>query len=546
MRRIRARGAIGLGLVVVLAVGAIGGWMFFRSSGGGDEPIVVGTTSTPTILDPGGAYDAAGAALMSNLYQSLMTYAPGQEEPVPDAAESCEFTDNQLTVYRCTLRDDLSFSNGDDVTPDDVKYSYERVLSMADRAAREAEDDTIPEDEKFAYAGPSSLLASLEAVRVDGQDVIFELNQPDATFPLIVAGSAGAIVHRDSYSAIEPETDGQVVGSGPFLLDRYRPNESAELVPNPNYRGAVETPDTPVTVRYFVQSDDGTAAEELLADAWEAGELDVNNGRMPPAVMSDLNRSDSGIRVAETTGGSIRVLAFNTDQGLPMSEAAARRAAASLIDREAISRRVQQGTVEPLYSLIPVGFTGHGTPYYDHYRGVTVDSLRTEMEEAGLELPVRFNLAYSRGVANHAEAELIQQQLEEGGLFDVEISYHDWAEFIPTIYGARGYDAYLIGWTPDFPDPATFTDTILGPGDGLATGFSDNAINELISRTHGEPDRGRAAEDFLTIHDLAAGSAPIVPIWQDKRTVISTVQISGTQNLVSHSGVWRLWELHRI
>ncbi|GAB2921498.1 ABC transporter substrate-binding protein [Streptomyces mayteni] len=546
MRRIRARGAIGLGLVVVLAVGAIGGWMFFRSSGGDDEPIVVGTTSTPTILDPGGAFDAAGAALMSNLYQSLMTYAPGQEEPVPDAAESCEFTDNQLTVYRCTLRDDLSFSNGDEVTPDDVKFSYERVLSMADRAAREAEDDSIPEEEKFAFAGPSSLLASLEAVRVDGQDIIFELNQPDATFPLVVAGSAGAIVHQDSYSAIEPRTDGQVVGSGPFLLDRYRANEYAELVPNPGYHGAVDTPDTPVTVRYFVQSDDGTAAEEQLADAWDAGELDVNNGRMPPAVMSELNRSDSSIRVAETTGGSIRVLAFNTDQGMPMSEAVARRAAATLIDREAISRRVQQDTVEPLYSLIPVGFTGHGTPYYDHFRGVSVDSLRTEMESAGLELPVRFNLAYSRGVANHAEAELIQQQLEEGGLFDVEISYHDWAEFIPTIYGTRGYDAYLIGWTPDFPDPATFTDTILGPGDALATGFSDNAINELISRTHGELDRGRAAEDFLTIHDLAAGSAPIVPIWQDRRTVISTVEISGTQNLVSHSGVWRLWELHRI
>ncbi|MDT0319431.1 ABC transporter substrate-binding protein [Streptomyces millisiae] len=546
MRRIRARRATGIGLAVVLLAGAIGGWMYFRSGGGEEDPIVVGSTSTPTVLDPGGAYDAAGAALMSNLFQSLMTYAPGQEEPVPDAAEQCRFTDNQLTVYRCTLREGLVFSNGEEISPEDVQYSFERILSMADRAEREAADDSIPDEEKFAYAGPSSLLATLEAVRVDDQDIIFELNQPDATFPFVVAGSAGAIVEQDSYSSIEPRTDGRVVGSGPFLLEEFRPDEYARLVPNPDYQGAAETPDTPVTVRYFVQADDGTPAEELLAEAWDAGEIDVNNGRMPPSVMAELNRSDSELRVAETTGASIRVMAFNTDQDKPMGNAVARRAAAALLDREAIARHVQQDTVEPLYSLIPVGFTGHGTPYYDQYRDVTPAALRTEMEEAGLELPVRFDLAYSRGVANHAEAALIEQQLEAGGLFEVEIAYYDWAEFIPTIYGARSYDAWLIGWTPDFPDPATFTDTILGPGDGLATGFSDNAINELIGRTHQESDRARASEDFLTIHDLAAGSAPIVPIWQDKRTIISTADISGTQNLVSHSGVWRLWELHRI
>ncbi|MDT0347248.1 ABC transporter substrate-binding protein [Streptomyces litchfieldiae] len=537
---------MGIGLTVVLAVGAVGGWMFFRSDEGDKTPIVVGSTSTPSMVDPGGAYDAGAAMLMSNVFQSLLTFESGREQPVPDAAESCEFTDNQLTVYRCTLREGLTFSSGREVTPEDVKFSYDRILAMADRAAREEEDDSIPEDEKFTHAGPSSLLATLEAVRTDGRDIIFELNQPDATFPFIVAGSAGAIVDRESYEEDEPRDDGKAVGSGPYVLTAYEPYEYAELEPNPDYVGANEVPELPITVRYFTQAEDGTPAEQLLADAWEAGEIDVNDGKMPPEVMAELNPSDPDYRFAESSGASIRVLGFNTREGAPMADGALRHAAAAMLDREAVTRHVQQDTVEALYSLIPVGFTGHGTPYYDQYRDTDAESLRQELEDAGHELPVSFNLAYSRGAANHAEAELIEQQLEADGLFDVEITYYDWSEFVPTLYGSHPYDAYLVGWRADYPDPATFTDELLGPGDGLNTGFSSHSIDQRIAAAQAEPDRGRAAEDYRIIHDEASETAPLIPIWQDKRIIISDPEITGIQHLSSSSGVWRLWELRRI
>ncbi|WP_326598677.1 ABC transporter substrate-binding protein [Streptomyces sp. NBC_01803] len=546
MRRIRARGAIGIGLAVAVVVGAIGGWMVFRPDGGDKEPIVVGSTATPTMVDPGGAYDAGAWSLMSNLYQSLLTFTPGQEKPVPDAAESCGFTDNELTVFRCRLRDDLTFSDGDPVTPEDVKFSYDRVLAMAARAEREAGDDSIPEEDKFVYAGPAALLASLEAVRIDGRDIVFELNQPDATFPFIVAGSAGAIVDQDSYEELEPRTDGRVVGSGPYLLVGYQEGVLAELEPNPAYRGAAEVPEFPVTVRYFRQAEDGTPAERLLAEAWEAGELDVNDGKMPPQMMAEINISDPDFRFSESTDGSIRVLAFNTREGAPMADETAREVAASLLDREAISRHVQQDTVEPLYSLIPVGFTGHGTPYYDRYRDRDPDELRDALESAGLEVPVAFHLAYSRGVASNEEADLMERQLEADGLFEVQIQYYDWSQFIPTVYGTHPYDAYLVGWSPDFPDPATFTAALLGPGDGLNTGYHSDTIDELIARTQTESDRGRAAEDFRTIHEHAADEAPIIPIWQAKQITISRSDITGIQHLSTHSGVWRLWELRRI
>ncbi|MDT0443682.1 ABC transporter substrate-binding protein [Streptomyces johnsoniae] len=545
MRRIRARGAIGIGLALVLVVGAVGGWMFFRSDSDGQGQIVVGTTSTPSMLDPGGAFDAGASMLTSNLYQSLLTYAPGEEQPVPDAAEECVFTDNQLTVYRCELRGGLTFSNGREITPEDVKFSFDRILAMTERAAQEDADDSIPEDEKFTYAGPSSLLATLDAVRVDGRDVIFELSKPDATFPFVVASSAGAIVDREKYEELEPRADNEVDGSGPYLLTGFEADQYAELEPNPDYDGAAEVPEHSIRVEYFTETEDASA-EELLADAWESGEIDVNDGKMPPDVMADLSASDPEYRFTESTGTSIRTLGFNTRGGAPMADEQLRQAAAALLDREAITRRVQHDTVEALYSLIPVGFTGHGTPYYDRYMDTEADGLRADLEAAGHELPVPFELAYSRGAANHAEAELIERQLEADGIFDVEITYYPWAEFLPAIYGQHPFDAYLIGWRADYPDPSTFTDQLVGQADGLNTGFSSDSVNRLIEATQAEPDRGRAAEDFRTIHEQASEAASLIPIWQDKRITISTTEISGIQNLSSNSGVWRLWELRRI
>lgn len=547
MRGIRAKGAIGIGLAVVLVLGAFGGWLLFGPKGSDKDPIVVGSTSPPTSVDPGAATDAAAWYLMSNLYQSLLTFVPGKEEPEPDAAESCGFTDTELTVYRCTLREGLTFSNGREITPDDVKFSYDRILAMGERASREADDPNIPEGEKFNYSGPITLLSSLEAVRVDGQDIVFELSHTDATFPFIVAGTTGAIVDREKYEELEVRTDNKVDGSGPYLLKSFTPDVSAELVPNPNYDGPYEVSDFPITVRYFVQDEDGTSAEDLLAESWDRGEIDVADGKLPPEVVAEINSASPEYRVYESTGGSIRVMTLATDiEGSVMSDETVRQVAAAVLDRQAIARQVQRNTVEPLYSLIPVGFTGHGTPYHDLYGDVPDPAeLTQKLESAGYELPVPFTLAYSRGAANHEEAELIQQQLEADGLFDVEIEYYDWQEFIP-MKNAGEFEAYLIGWRPDYPDPATFTDSLLGPGDSMRTGYVNSDIYGLIEDTQAESDRGRTDDSFREIHELAADAATIVPIWQEKRLVLAGPDITGLQHLQGSSGVWRLWELSRL
>ncbi len=544
MRALGAKKGIGIGLAVGLVVVALGGWLLLRSSGDSNEPIVVGVTDRVDSLDPAMSYGAGSWDLYSNIYQGLLTVSTGSEEPVPDAAESCEFTDNAYQVYRCTLRSDLKFTSGRSVTPEDVKFSIERILTMGERAAADRADESIPEEEKFKFSGPYGLLSGVEAIRVDGQDVVFELENPEVTFPFALAGGAGSIVDREEYELDEATTD-LAVGSGPYRLVEFEDADEesgragkAVLEPNTDYNGALQASDYPVTIRFYADS-------ASLQQAWEAREIHLNGGRMEPEDTQQVDRNDLDIRYSETTGQSIRALISSTASSSPLNDEDVRRVMATLLDRDAIARDVRLHTVEAAYSLIPVGVTGHGTPYYDIYSSENPDDAVDDLIAGGASLPIDITIGYS-GAVNQAEAELVAQQLEADGVFEVEVESFEVPGKIIEAFGKGEVDAYLVGWRPDFADPDTYTHALLTEGSILGHGKKNGEIDELISQTRSEVDRGNTGELFREIHRLAAEDAVVIPIWQDRNFVIADREITGLQHLRDAGGQFRLWELQRL
>lgn len=516
----RGRRALGVVAVCFAVVAAgVGGWKVLEGGSSG-EPIVVGTTDQATALDPAGAYDAGSWALFSNVYQGLLTFEPGSTEPIPDAAEKCEFTNSQLTQYSCTLREGLTFSNGKELTSQDVQQSFQRVLD-------------INHDQ-----GPAKLFETLRSVTAEGQRIDFALKTKDATFPLKIAGSAGAIVDSSSYPKDELRTDGEILGSGPFVLEEFQERKHARLAPNDDYQGAQNKPNTPVTVRYFT---DGQG----LNSAWWNREIDVNDGQMPPAELSALNPSDDELDLTEQAGADIRMMVFNTRSDAAMSKRSVRQAVASVLDRQGLARAVYEHTVEPLYSLIPQGMTGHGTPFFDRHPEPDAKKAGRLLARAGVEAPVSFDLAYGIGGVAEEEAEEIERQLNATGLFKARAKGYEWSDFLEG-FAAGDYDAYLLGWVPDFPDPETFTGSLVMTGSSLHNGYSSKEVDRLVKETQSDPERGRTVDDFRAVHELVARDVPILPIWQKKDYVLSRPDIAGAQYLSDNSGMWRLWRLDRL
>ncbi|MFF8838578.1 ABC transporter substrate-binding protein [Streptomyces sp. NPDC015130] len=500
----------------VLVAAGVGGWQLLPSDGGRTDPISVGTTDAITSLDPAGAYDAGSWAMYSNVFQSLMTFKPGFAAPVPDAAESCKFVGAKLTTYRCTLRDDLSFSNGRQITAEDVEYSFERMLRIK------------------TDVGPKALFPTLKSVTSQGRTVTFHLSGRDATFPLKVATGAGSIVDKDKYPADRLRTDLAVDGSGPYVLKEYKEGESASLEPNPRYKGAVTKTGGRVLVKYYDQSAD-------LADAWQAKDVEVTHRQLPPEFLSKLETRD-GTRVTEAESAEIRNLNFNVRPGSPMADKAVRQAVAAVIDRPEITTGAYKDSVEPLYSLIPQGFVGHSTAFYDATPAPSAKKAKKLLKEAGIATPVKFTFGYRADATYGAETAEIKRQLEETGLFEVETVEVKWTEFQKE-YAKGAYDAYTVGWLPDFPDSDSFTAPLVGTLNTLHNGFSSKRIDKLIASTQQFSDRSRAASDFKAIQDEVADDVPLVPLWQKKDYVLATEAVAGSQYLTDGTGIWRLWEL---
>ncbi|MET8977824.1 ABC transporter substrate-binding protein [Streptomyces sp. NPDC004539] len=513
MRSVRMR--IIAALAVLAAVG-VGGWQLLPSSSGDDKTIVVGTTDTITSLDPAGSYDAGSWALYSNVFQSLLTYAPGGVSPVPDAAKSCGFASGGLTTYQCELRTDLKFPSGRKVTPKDVKYSIDRIKKIN------------------SPVGPSSLLSTLKSVDADGDNVVFHLTSADATFPFKLATGVGSIVDSTKYPENKLRTGDGVDGTGPYTLSGYSKGKKVDLEPNGNYKGAFKA-GKPIELRYY---EDSTKLEA----AWKARDVSVAARQLPPEMLASLNASDPDQRVNEAESSETRNLYFNTRADSPLHDARVRRAAAWLIDRQQLATSVYDGTVDPLYSLIPAGITGHTTSFFDAYPKTSVAKAKALLQAAGVSTPVTITYGYGKtGVAAQETAEL-KRQLETGGLFKVNVKPYEWTDFQKQ-WATGKLDAYAVGWVADYPDADTFAAPLVGTDSTMNTGYSNKAVDKLIQDSQQYADRSRVSDDFRRLQDDVAEDAPVIPLWQRKEYVVATEDISGSQYLADGNGVFRLWSL---
>ncbi|MBG0853013.1 peptide-binding protein [Streptomyces spinoverrucosus] len=515
MRSVRLR--IVAASLVLAATGAVA-WQLLPTHGDAGRTVTVGTTDAVTSLDPAGAYDAGSWGLYSNVFQSLLTFEPGGATPEPDAASNCDFTGPDLRTYRCQLRAGLTFPDGREMTAEDVKFSFDRVKRINSKV------------------GPASLFDTLKSVEAGDRTVTFNLSASDATFPFKVATGAGSIVDRTKYPADALREDNAVDGTGPYTLTAYTANKQAILAPNPAYQGAADGTGQPVELRYYTDS-------EALARAWRSRTVDVAARRLPPDLLADLSPSDPDMRVFESDSSETRNLHLNVRAGSPLHDARVRQAMSWLIDRDRLAATVYKGTVDPLYSLIPAGITGHTTSFFDNYPTRDARRARALLTRAGVTLPVHLTFGYGKGRGAAAEeAAELRRQLEESGLFKVTVEGYEWTDFQRRWASGR-LDLYAVGWVADYPDPDTFGAPLVGSGSTMNTGYTNGNVDRLILASRQHADRGRATDELRTLQETVAREVPVIPLWQRKEYVVTGEAVGGGPYLTDGTGVLRLWRL---
>lgn len=496
------------------------------SPGSSDDkgPIVVGTTSSPSTLDPAASWDGSWE-LFRNIYQTLLSYPSGAAAPQPDAARSCAFTDATNLAYRCELRSGMRFSDGDPLDAEAVKYSIDRIRKI-----------NLP-------SGPAGLLGSLDRIQVLGErEVVFHLNKADATFPFVLATPAMSIVDPEDYPARSLRKDGKVFGSGPYSLRSYEEGKRAELVSNDHYKGFARRKNDAVTIRYF---QDSAQMVEALRDK----KIDVTfRGLASKDVVSLRSHAGrEGLQLVEGAGTEISYLVFNPKDpwaGKP----AVRKAVAQIVDRAAIAHKVYKDTVEPLYSMVPAGLTGHTTGFFDDYGDPSSSKARQILLEAGITDRVPLTLWYTTdryGSETAPEFQEIKSQLEDSGLFRVSLNGRPWKTYEEG-YRNGEYPVFGRGWFPDFPDADNFIAPFVGRQNALGTPYPAPRITDiLLPASRRESDRAAVVEEFEEAQQILVDDARLLPLWQGRQFVAANEEISGGEQALDPSTIMMMWELHR-
>jgi peptide/nickel transport system substrate-binding protein len=299
--------------------------------GAGAEPTSTGKPDPDAsavirlVLEPGNLdiRQTAGAALdqilIDNVYQGLVARTP-EQDIVPALATDWKISDDGLT-YTFTLREGVTFHDGQELTPQDV------VWSLTTRKNTPEWSD-------------SARLANVETIAADGQTITLTLSAPDSTLLWNLTGRAGLILKEGD--TVDYQTAEN--GTGPFTLDNWKQGDSITFARNDDYWGDKAK----VAEVVFDYIPDNQAA----LNAALAGEVDVLTG-------FDANLKDQ----VEANGDFALVLGESTDKGTlafnqktgPLADKRVRQAIRQAIDHDAFVEALGSGQTQygPIPSLDP-------------------------------------------------------------------------------------------------------------------------------------------------------------------------------------------------
>jgi peptide/nickel transport system substrate-binding protein len=444
--------------------------------------LTFGLSSYPPSIRPWQNTGTAAATVKLLLYRGLVSY-DARGELRGELAESWRREGDRAWTF--TLRAGAKFQDGEPVSPDAVRHTFDQILG--------------PKSTAYLKGHFAALIEKIEAV--DARTVRFVLKQPSATFMYHLANFHCPLVSPRS-------TDANPVGAGPYRLVDSERGTRLDLEAFDGFHRAGRPKTKSVRVVAY-------ADENLRVAALRAGDVDLIE-YVPWQSMESIEKNPK--LVLDAVDGPFMYLVFNTKQG-PFTNVKLRQAVAYAIRRDDIVKAAFFGRGSSLAGLpIPKGSPFHDPAAANHWK---TDQARARalLGEAGTANGFRANLLSSAQYGMHKDtAEVVQQSLAAIGV-QVELNLPDWGTRITL--GNRGqYDFAINGTVGDFNDPDSLT-TFLAGGEtasyNRSFGYANPRIDELLVKGRAELDLARRKDIYRTVERLALEDAAMVGLaWRSQ------------------------------
>ena len=382
--------------------------------------------------------------------------------------------------------------NGRELTAEDVRYTVERFLTV--------------KGNPMAY-----MLSSVDRVEaVDRYTVKFVMKEPFSWLLDVLANPmAVAIVARECVEKFGDLKKAEaVIGTGPWMLNSYRPNVGLTFVRHPNYFVA----GLPYIdrIEYLVDEDNASRMAAFLAGKYDLGwEFPGSINRTDWIQIKDtLKQKRPNLRTAEFPSNVETHISMRTDQP-PFKDVRVRQAVSLGIDRQGIidasfegvgifNAAVPAGLVE---WALPMNQMANGAKYFRYDPAEAKRLLAAAGYPNGFAASLCFTTYGSTLLSDNAQ--LVLKDLKNIGI-NTKLDQREYGAYVSTCRVGK-YESMGFGPAAPYLEPDNFLSSPYAVGEPRnRSHVNDPALNDMLSRQRRTIDVGKRRELIYEIQRYLA------------------------------------------
>lgn len=485
---IRHAAILGVGLSSIGAFLGAGGKGEARAASA--VPVRGGTLRTeynwiPYVKDP--AADGVGTGLIGLAIAEPLVWVGEDGVPQPQLAKSWEASAD-AKEWTLHLQKGVTFNNGKPFNADDVIWNFKHWLDKDAGSSMAAKLDFLP-------------ATGIE--KVDDFTVKLHLNRPYFAFPLALYDYPSMIAPEGGWKDFYKGDAKHAIGTGPFLMESFTPDERMVLVRNPNYwqKGA-DGKALPYLDKVIVTAgwDDAARLAALIGN--QADMLAPTEG-----VIAELKKS-AEIKVENFTTGWITPIVMRCDMA-PFDDKRVRKALKLVQDREKIKALVQ-----------PMGQVG-----YDHWilasdaaycpdteanQGQDIEKAKALLAEAGHPNGIEIELASADDAFRPTFAQVYKEMAAKAGItVNIKIlpSSAFWDQWMKWPFS-------VSGWNGRIPATANINLALRCGGKWNESYYCNKEFEAVLNEADGTVDVEKRRQLFCKIQTIMQeDSGYIIPFF---------------------------------
>jgi len=384
-----------------------------------DEPVLerddlsvvtIGISQDFDSLDPHHMQAAGTKEILFNVFEGLVK-PTSDGDIVPAVASSVEKSEDGL-VYVFTIRDNVYFHDGRELTVKDVLYSFNRRMDGKDSAAKLAS------------------LSVIKSVEYENNKVYITLSQPSNEF---LAAVMNVYIIPEGYN----EQESYPVGTGPYMFKKRVFQESLELVRFEDYWGEQGKIDKFV-FRILESSD-------ALVLALQSGAVDLVSH-----LTSDQTKQldPSGFDILTGSMNLVQALYLN-NAVKPFDNVLVRQAMCYAVDRKAVIDLAFDGYGIQLGTSMFPSFAKYYVDELTDYYQYNPQKARDLLKQAGYPNGFSMTITVPSNYTPHVNAAtVIAEMLRQVGI-NATIQLVDWGTWLDEVYSKRNYQSTVTGVSSD-------------------------------------------------------------------------------------------------